>query len=200
MDEAHYMLRQEQALKMLNLFARHSRHYHTGLTLISQTVDEFMNSELAKEMYDQCDVRILMRHEDLGKEATNALDLTQRDRRFVLQAQAGNNASYSECLLYATNGGKMRLNIKSNDFEHHVVEEDNDAWAYAYANDMIIDEQISDSRREEVESILRKTKQEVPTANRTKFCPRKSTLNANQTTSQRPDQLQKQQDQQQPQE
>lgn len=161
-DEAHYMLGQPQALNMLNLFARHSRHYTTGLTLISQTVDEFMNSEQAKEIYDQCDIRALMRHEDLGSEATKALGLTQRDINFVLQAQAGNSANYSETLLYATDGGKMRLNIKSNGFEHHVVEEDLNAWAYAYENDMIVDEQISDKRKETIQRVLeRKEKREA---------------------------------------
>ena len=199
-DEAHYMLKQSQALGMLNLFARHSRHYNSGLTLISQTVDEFMSTEQAKEIYDQCDIRALMRHEDLGSEATNALGLTERDIGFVLQAQAGNSANYSECLLYATDGGKMRLNIKSNDFEHHVVEEDLNAHAYAYANNMLAFDQMSDRRQQEVEATLQRTEQEVPAADSTRFGPRTSTSNANRTPSQRSGQLQKQQNQQQPQE
>ena len=160
-DEAHYMLGQEQALGMLNLFARHSRHYNTGLTLISQTVDEFMGNEQAKEIYDQCDIRALMRHEDLGKEAVKALDLTERDRQFVLQAQAGNSANYSECLMYATDGGKMRLNIKSNEYEHYIVEEDLNAYAYAFANGWIDESDMDEAREQEVKYIIRETKRKA---------------------------------------
>ncbi len=153
-DEAHYMLGHEQALDMLNLFARHSRHYGSGLTLISQTVDEFMNDPKAKEIYDQCDIRALMRHQDIGEEAIDALDLTSREREFVLQAQAGNSADYSESLIYATGAGKMRVRVMSNDFEHHVVDGDVNVWAFLYDNDMIAWDEIPEPERAAVERIL----------------------------------------------
>ncbi|QPV65038.1 DUF87 domain-containing protein [Halosimplex litoreum] len=136
-DEAHYMLGHDQSLDMLNLFVRHSRHYGSGLTLISQTVDEFMHSEKAKEIYDQCDIRALMRHQDLSEEACEALGFTERERNFVLQAQAGNSASYSESLLYVTGIGKLRMRVLSNDFEHHVVDGDLDAWRFLVDNEIV---------------------------------------------------------------
>jgi len=153
-DEAHYMLGHDQALEMLNLFARHSRHYGSGLTLISQTVDEFMTDPKAKEIYDQCDIRALMRHQDIGDEAIEALDLTSRERDFVLQAQAGNSADYSESLIYATGAGKMRVRVMSNDFEHHVVDGDQNVWAFLYDNEMIDWETIPEDERSAVKRIL----------------------------------------------
>ena len=152
-DEAHYMLGQEQALDMLNLFARHSRHYDSGMTIISQTVDEFMQGK-AKEIYDQCDIRALMRHEDLGEQAMQALNLSETQRNFVLQAQAGNSAPYSESLLYVTDIGTMRLNVHSNEFEHHVIDGGVNAWAYLYRNDMIDWKSIPPEERREVERRL----------------------------------------------
>lgn len=145
-DEAHYMLGHEQSLDMLNLFVRHSRHYGSGLTLISQTVDEFMHSEKAKEIYDQCDIRALMRHQDLGEEACEALGFTERERNFVLQAQAGNSANYSESLLYVTGIGKMRMRVLSNDYEHHVVDGDLDAWQFLVDNEIVEPEDVPGSR------------------------------------------------------
>lgn len=153
-DEAHYMLGHDQALEMLNLFARHSRHYGSGLTLISQTVDEFMNDPKAKEIYDQCDIRALMRHQDIGDEAVDALDLTPRERDFVLQAQAGNSAEYSESLLYVTGAGKMRMRVISNEFEHNVIDGDMNVWAYLYDTDMIEFDDIPDDQQAAVKRIL----------------------------------------------
>ncbi|WP_302083337.1 VirB4 family type IV secretion system protein [Salinibaculum rarum] len=153
-DEAHYMLRQQQALDMLNLFARHSRHYDSGMTLISQTVDEFMKNPEAKEIYDQCDIRALMRHEDIGKEATKALGLSERERNFVMQAQAGNSADYSEGLVYIGNVGKMRLRVLSNQFEHHIIDEDVNAWAFLYDNDRIAWEDIPREEQPDVKAIM----------------------------------------------
>lgn len=136
-DEAHYMLGQSHALDMLELFARHSRHYNSALTLISQTVAEFIQNEQAKAIYDQCDVRALMRHEDLGEDETDALGLTSRQRQFVLQAQAGRAADYSECLLYVSDVGHLRIQVVSNDFEHNVIDDEYDAWAFLYEADMV---------------------------------------------------------------
>ncbi|EMA14479.1 DUF87 domain-containing protein [Haloarcula hispanica] len=153
-DEAHYMLGHEQALDMLNLFSRHSRHYGSGLTLISQTVDEFMTDPKAKEIYDQCDIRALMRHQDIGEEAIDALDLTPRERDFVLQAQAGNSADYSESLLSVSDAGKMRMRVMSNDFEHHVIDGDMNVWAFLYDNDLIDWGDIPDHEEQAVEQIL----------------------------------------------
>lgn len=153
-DEAHYMLGQEEALDMLELFARHSRHYNSGMTLISQTVDEFMQNDQARAIYDQCDIRALMRHENIGDEALEALDLTERERRFVLQAQAGNSADFSQSLLYVTDVGKLRVQVRSSGYEHHVVEEDLNPWAYLYRENLVEWEQIPEGERAEVRQQL----------------------------------------------
>lgn len=146
-DEAHYMLDEEGPTKVLNTFVRHSRHYKSGVTLISQTVDEFME-EKAKEIYDQCDIRLLMRHEDLGEEAMDALDLEEPERDFVLSAQAGNTSDHSEALLITTDNGKRRLRVYSNTFEHHVVDSDSDnVWTLLYSQGTVSWEAIPDVKK-----------------------------------------------------
>lgn len=146
-DEAHYMLGEEGPLNILNTFARHSRHYESGMTLISQTVDEFMEGK-AKEIYDQCDIRILMRHEDIGQEAMDALGLEPPERDYVLGAQAGNTAGFSECLLNTTKFGKMRLRVYSNQFEHHVVDGGADnVWTLLYEREEVPWDAIPDDKK-----------------------------------------------------
>lgn len=156
-DEAHYMLGEEQPLKLLNVFTRHSRHYKTGVTLISQTVDEFMEGE-AKEIYDQCDIRVLMKHKDIGKDAIEALGMTEPQRDFVLKAQAGNTADFAEGLLQTTGEGARRLRIYSNDFEHRVIDGDSDSpWAWLYKNEIIPWEMIPENKVTEVQRELNET-------------------------------------------
>jgi hypothetical protein len=60
-EEAHYLLDRPGARKLLNLFIRHARHFNAGLTLISQTPDEFLENDQKKEIYDQCDINRLLR-------------------------------------------------------------------------------------------------------------------------------------------
>lgn len=152
-DEAHYMLGSEGATGVLNTFIRHSRHYSSGVTLISQTVDEFMEGK-AKEIYDQCDIRVLMRHEDIGTEAMDALDLGKPERNFVLGAQAGNTADFSEALVMTSNNGNRRIRVFANPMEHHVVDEGaNDVWSLLYEQgtvswDMVPREKKSVVKRE----------------------------------------------------
>lgn len=138
-DEAHYMLGSEGPRGLLNTFARHSRHYNSGMTLISQTVSEFVKNDEAKEIYDQCDIRALMRHKDLGREETDALGFTENERSFVLSAQPGESGvGYSECLLDTTDSPTRRLQVYSHDLEHHAIDTDADnVWTYLLANGFI---------------------------------------------------------------
>lgn len=146
-DEAHYMLGADGATDVLNTFVRHSRHYKSGVTLISQTVDEFMEGK-AKEIYDQCDIRVLMRHEDLGDDAMDALGLEPPERAFVLGAQAGNTADHSECLLITTDNGKRRMRVYSNPFEHHVVDAGaNNIWTMLFEQGTVGWETVPDDKK-----------------------------------------------------
>jgi hypothetical protein len=161
-DEAHYMLGNDGSLNILNTFARHSRHYTAGMTLISQTVDEFMEGK-SKEIYDQCDIRVLMRHEDIGKEAMDALGLEPPERDFVLGAQAGNTADYSEALVSTTDIGKRRIKVFSSTFEHHVVDTGADnVWTLLYENEKISWEGIPDDKKPIVQRELGERNTSVP--------------------------------------
>lgn len=147
-DEAHYLLDSEGALSALNTFTRHSRHYNAGLTLISQTVDEFMGGQ-EKEIYDQCDIRVLMNHEDIGDEAMKALGLTPPERDFVLRAQAGNSSDHSEALVYTADAGKRRVQVYSYPYEHHIIDKDApSAWSFLWDKGDIRWKDIPEEKRD----------------------------------------------------
>lgn len=129
-EEVHYLLGQDGARELLNLFIRHSRHFNTGLTLISQTVDEFVATPKVREIYDQCDIRALFYLEHVSNEATDYFDLSPREIDYIEQAARGQDSTYSECLLAVTGYGRRRLEIRTGDFEQHVLDDKQDPWEY----------------------------------------------------------------------
>jgi hypothetical protein len=153
-DEAHYMLGEEGPKQMLNTFARHSRHNNSGMTLISQTAAEFVRDEDTKEIYDQCDVRALMKHKDLSEETCKRLNLNERDRQYVLDAMAGENHDYATGLIHVSDHGKLRTRIKSNPYEHHIIDQDLNVWAYLVANGQMSEADVPEAERPVVREIL----------------------------------------------
>lgn len=151
-DEAHYLNKEESSMEVLNTFIRHSRHYQTGVTLISQTVDEYMHG-MAKEIYDQMDIKVLMRHEDLGEEAEKSLGLSPNQRQFILSATAGNDdgSDFAEGLLMTSDSTPRRMRIFSNQFEHHVVDNDAmDPWSLLYSDGSVGWDSIPPQKRKRV--------------------------------------------------
>jgi len=160
-DEAHYLLDEQGPLNAMNTFVRHSRHYNAGLTLISQTVDEYMNDK-SKEIYDQIDIRVLMYHEDIGDDSVEALGLTPPEKDFVLNAQTGEDADLSECLLHTSASGKRRLRVYSYPYEHHIIERDApNVYTYLLANDLLEWENIPQERKPLVRKEMDQLRQQV---------------------------------------
>ncbi|MBX0297405.1 VirB4 family type IV secretion system protein [Haloarcula nitratireducens] len=137
-DEAHYLLRRAATTDMIDLFIRHSRHFNTAITLISQTVDEFIaNSnkkseevaEQARTIYSLCDIKQIFHHESVSDEMVDFHDLTPSEQNFIATAQTGEDGGYSECLL-TVNDWTKSLSLHVNDYEVHILDDDLDPWQY----------------------------------------------------------------------
>ncbi|RBI60742.1 hypothetical protein DMJ13_17460 [halophilic archaeon] len=137
-DEAHYLLRRAATTDMIDLFIRHSRHFNTAITLISQTVDEFIAKsdkkseeavEKARNVYNLCDIKQIFHHESVSDAMIDFHDLTPSEQNFIATAQTGEDGGYSECLL-AVNDWTKSLALHVNDYEIHVLDDDLDPWEY----------------------------------------------------------------------
>ena len=142
-DEAHYLLRRAATTDMIDLFIRHSRHFNTAITLISQTVDEFISQsnkqsaeahEKARNVYNLCDIKQIFHHETVSDEMAEFHQLTPSEQNFIATAQSGENSSYSECLL-SVNEWSKSVALHVNDYEVHVLDDDLDPWEYLLEND-----------------------------------------------------------------
>jgi hypothetical protein len=129
-EEAHYLLNRSGARKLLNLFIRHARHFDSGLTLISQTPDEFLGNDEKKEIYDNCDIKQLFYQENVSPEVIEYFDFSEEEARFLRQAARGQNSNFSECLLSTSEHGRRRLEIYAGPYERHILEEDLDPHGY----------------------------------------------------------------------
>ncbi|AQL44821.1 hypothetical protein BV210_18365 (plasmid) [Halorientalis sp. IM1011] len=137
-DEAHYLLRRAATTDLIDLFIRHSRHFNTAITLISQTVDEFIAKsdkkseeavEKARNVYNLCDIKQIFHHESVSDEMIDFHDLTASEQNFIATAQTGEDGGYSECLL-AVNDWTKSLSLHVNEYEVHVLDDDLDPWEY----------------------------------------------------------------------
>ncbi|QLH82173.1 hypothetical protein [Halosimplex pelagicum] len=129
-EEAHYLLNRSGARKLLNLFIRHARHFDAGLTLISQTPDEFLGNDEKKEIYDNCDIKQLFYQENVSPEVIEYFDFSEEEARFLRQAARGQNSNFSECLLSTSEHGRRRLEIYAGPYERHILEEDLDPHGF----------------------------------------------------------------------
>lgn len=137
-DEAHYLLRRAATTDMIDLFIRHSRHFNTAITLISQTVDEFIAKsdkksekavEKARNVYNLCDIKQIFHHESVSDAMIDFHSLTASEQNFIATAQTGEDGGYSECLL-SVNDWTKSLALHVNDYEIHVLDDDLDPWTY----------------------------------------------------------------------
>jgi hypothetical protein len=177
-DEAHYLLRRAATTDLIDLFIRHSRHFNTGLTLISQTVDEFLVEsteqsadalEKAREIYNLCNIKQIFRHESVSEEMIAAHDLTHNEQRFIASAQTGEDGTHSESLLLV-NDWKKRIQLHVDEFAVHVLDEDLDPWEYLIEQNALDTSDVSyllaDGRAEEYDipqSLLEQAREFTPT-------------------------------------
>lgn len=129
-EEVHYLLGRAGARNLLNLFIRHARHFDAGLTLISQTPDEFLGHDQKKEIYDNCDIKQLFYQENVSPEVIDYFDFSEEEARFLRQAARGQNSNFSECLLSTSEHGRRRLEIYAGPYERHMLEGDLDPEGY----------------------------------------------------------------------
>ena len=129
-DEAHYLLGRESTRDLINLFIRHARHYDAGLTLMSQTAHEFLRTDARREIYENCDIKLLFYAQSVADATKEYFDLSPAEVKYLQSAPRGQNSGYSGCLLSTTKHGRRRLEIHSGDFEHYMIDDDLDPWDY----------------------------------------------------------------------
>jgi len=141
-EEVHYLFNYEGARELMNLFFRHGRHFNAGLTLISQTVREFLRDDEVRDMYDQCPIKKIFYLENLTEDVIEYFDLTKAEQKFIQNAKKGDEHGVSNALLSVSGMGKRQLTIEFGEFKEHVLDDELDPWDYLIRYDDITREDV----------------------------------------------------------
>lgn len=99
-DEARYLMADDATLAYLETIFRHHRHHDLSIRLVTQTVDEFFEHDVAKMILDQCAIKQFHKLEGMNEHWATEFGLNHAQMRYVQDAIPGNEETgYSEALL-----------------------------------------------------------------------------------------------------
>ena len=122
-DEAHYLFEDQANLDFLETAFRHQRHAGLRMVLLSQTAQEFYETEQAEKIIGMCPIKVFHKLPDLDDRTADKIGLTEEQRRYIRQADAGKEAlGYSQSLVRVEEHGTYPLHVVADDFEKRVID------------------------------------------------------------------------------
>jgi conjugal transfer ATP-binding protein TraC len=89
-EEAWYLLQNEDSARFIYGIAKRARKYYLGLTTISQDVDEFLSSEYGKAVVTNSSIQVLLKqHPAAIDKVAEAFYLSEGEKRLLLSAGVG---------------------------------------------------------------------------------------------------------------
>ncbi len=89
-DEAWWMMQYEDSAKFLYALAKRARKYYLGLTVISQDVEDFLDSKYGRSVVNNSSMQILMKQSTAAIEkVANVFGLTEGEKFLLLECEVG---------------------------------------------------------------------------------------------------------------
>lgn len=98
-DETHYLLRHPATAEFLDQLVRHVRHYQTGLVLLSQNPDDFLNSPPGRSLLRNLRATVLLRLAEVSGATREFFQLTTAEAEWLPRTRLPGEVGYSEGLL-----------------------------------------------------------------------------------------------------
>ncbi len=122
-DEAHYLFEDQANLDFLETAFRHQRHAGLRMVLLSQTAQEFYETEQAEKIIGMCPIKVFHKLPDLDDRTADKIGLTEEQRRYVRGADAGKeDLGYSQSLVRVEEHGTYPLHVVADEFEKRVID------------------------------------------------------------------------------
>lgn len=114
-DEAWYMMRNEDSGNFLVDIAKRSRKYYLGLTTITQDVEDFLAGERGKEIISNSSIQVLLKQapasiDGIGK----VFNLSQGEKRLLLSAGVGQG-------LFFAGPTHVAMSVVASAEENHLI-------------------------------------------------------------------------------
>ncbi|KDE56794.1 conjugal transfer protein [Halostagnicola sp. A56] len=122
-DEAHYLFDDQANLDFLETAFRHQRHAGLRMVLLSQTAQEFYETEQAEKIIGMCPIKVFHKLPELDDSTADKIGLTREQRQYVRGADAGKeDLGYSQALVRVEEHGTYPLHVVADDFEKRVID------------------------------------------------------------------------------
>lgn len=120
-DEAWKLMDHEDTSRALNHLSRHVRHYHGGLTLITQTPESFLKNEHGRAFLMNCQQTFLFRQQFVPDEVCKAYGLDPEDAELLVRLGAAEKMKDSSACFMVVGDTKAFVTIYASPAEHQLI-------------------------------------------------------------------------------
>lgn len=114
-EEAWYLMQNEDSARFLYGIAKRARKYYLGLTTISQDVDDFLTSEYGKAIVTNSSIQILLKQHPAGiDKVAETFYLSEGEKRLLLSAGVGEG-------LFFAGANHVAIKIMASEAEHKLI-------------------------------------------------------------------------------
>lgn len=114
-EEAWYMLQNDDSARFIYGVAKRARKYYLGLTTITQDVDDFLTSEYGKVIVTNSSIQMLLKqHPAAIDRLAKAFYLSEGEKRFLLAADLGEG-------LFFAGANHVAIKVEASPEEHRLI-------------------------------------------------------------------------------
>ncbi|RJR27033.1 DUF87 domain-containing protein [candidate division WWE3 bacterium] len=114
-EEAWYLMQNEDSARFIYGIAKRARKYYLGLTTISQDVDDFLTSEYGKAIVTNSSIQVLLKqHPAAIDKVAETFYLSEGEKRLLLSAAVGEG-------LFFAGANHVAIKVMASDAEHKLI-------------------------------------------------------------------------------
>jgi hypothetical protein len=114
-EEAWYLMQNEDSARFIYGIAKRARKYYLGLTTISQDVDDFLTSEYGKAIVTNSSIQILLKQHPAGiDKVAETFYLSEGEKRLLLGAGVGEG-------LFFAGANHVAMKVMASEAEHKLI-------------------------------------------------------------------------------
>jgi len=117
-DEAWYMMQNDDSARFLYWFAKRARKYYLGVTTITQDVEDFLDSKYGKAIVTNSSIQMLMKQSAAAVDKIQKVfNLSDGEKMILLSCAVGEG-------LFFAGQNHVRVQVVSSEHEHKIVSTD----------------------------------------------------------------------------
>ncbi len=114
-DEAWYMMKNEDSANFLVEIAKRARKYHLGVTTITQDVEDFLNGDRGKEVISNSSIQVLLKQSPASIDRVGQVfNLSEGEKHLLLSAGVGQG-------LFFAGPAHVAMRVVSSQNEHQLI-------------------------------------------------------------------------------